>query len=434
MGDKLNVCLLSDAFPPVIDGVANAVLNYADAISGKYGSAVVAVPNYPGVVDNYPYNVVRYPSINTTKSIGYRTGIPFWPGSVRELVKTDVDIIHSHCPFVSTLIARSLRASANAPIVLTYHTKYDIDIKNAVELGFIQSAAIKFIVSNIEACDEVWVVSNGAGENLRSLGYMGKYTVMENGVDFPQGSAAPEEIDKISAEYRLDPNIPVFLYVGRMMWYKGIRTILDGLFRAKMNGLRFKMIFVGGGGDIAEIKECTDMLQLTDDCIFTGIVKNRQKLRAFCSRADVFLFPSTFDTNGIVVREAAACGLASILIRGSCAAEGVTDGHSGILIEETAEAMCDALLRISQDRESIKTMGQNAMGELYLSWEDAVGRAYERYPAIIENYKNSLRETGEIQDNKLFQLAYDIEKSMEKLRVYTAKHKATSKLRKIKLR
>ena len=431
MSDKLNVCLLNESFPPVIDGVANAVLNYADIIQRKHGKAVVAVPYYPDVIDKYPYHVVRYPSIDTMKSIGYRTGIPYWPSAIRELVKCDIDIIHSHCPFVSTLVARSLRASANAPIVLTYHTKFDIDIKNAIELGFMQTAAIKFIVSNIEACDEVWVVSEGAGENLRSLGYTGSYIVMENGADFPRGAADIEKITAVSTEYKLEENIPVFLFVGRMMWYKGIRIILDGLFRAKMQGLRFKMLFVGGGGDLNEIKECAAKLRLMDSVIFTGVVKDRQKLRALFSRADMFLFPSTFDTNGLVVREAAACGLASVLIRGSCAAEGIVDGHHGVLIEENAIALADAIMHLANDRDSMKAMGQNAMHELYLSWEDAVGRAAARYQLVRENYKCTQRYV-DFQDNKLFKLADDIENAMEKLRQYREKHKGTSKRIKIK--
>lgn len=433
MSDKLNVCILSDSFPPLIDGVANAALNYAEIIQRQHGNAVVAAPNYPGFEDDYPFRVVRFPSINTTKSIGYRTGIPYWPSTARDLAKCDFDVIHSHCPFVSTLIARSLRASVNAPIVLTYHTKYDIDIKNAVELGFIQTAAIKFIVSNIEACDEVWVVSKGAGENLRSLGYTGNYIVMENGADFPQGSSSPEEIAAVSAEYRLEEDVPVFLFVGRMMWYKGIRLILDGLSRAKKQGLRFQMLFVGDGGDIGEIKECARMLRLTDDCIFTGIIKDRHKLRALFSRADLFLFPSTFDTNGLVVREAAACGLASVLIRGSCAAEGVVDGYHGVLIEENSVALSDAVLRLSSDRGIMNTLGQNAMRELYTSWEDAVGRATVRYQIVRENYECTQRYF-DFQDNKLLKLAIDIESAMERLRQYRERYKETNRRSRIRLR
>ena len=389
MDDKLNVCLLNESFPPVIDGVANAVLNYADIIQRKYGNAVVAAPKYPGIKDDYPYRVIRYPSINTMKSVGCRVGIPYWPSAVRELVKCDIDIIHAHSPFVSTLVARSLRASANVPIVLTYHTKFDIAIKNAVESGLLRSAAIKFIVANIQACDEVWVVSEGAGENLKSLGYKGSYIVMENGADFPRGSATAEEIDAISAEYHLESNVPVFLFVGRMMWYKGIRIILDGLLHAKLQGLRFKMLFVGDGGDFEEIKACARALGLADDIIFTCIVTDRKKLRAFFSRADLFLFPSTFDTNGLVVREAAACSLASVLIKGSCAAEGITDGRHGVLIDENAASLTDALLRLAGDRDGMKSMGKNALEEIYVSWDDAVGKAAERYQIVRENYKNT---------------------------------------------
>ncbi|SHI10729.1 Glycosyltransferase involved in cell wall bisynthesis [Sporobacter termitidis DSM 10068] len=434
MDDKLNICLLNESFPPVIDGVANCVLNYAENIQKNSGNAIVAVPHYPGVTDDYPYRVVRYPSINTTKSIGYRTGIPYWPATLRELMKSDIDLIHTHCPFVSTMFARALRSAVNAPIVLTYHTKYDIDIKNAVELGFIQAAAIKFIVSNIEACDEVWVVSEGAGENLKSLGYTGGYRVMENGVDLPRGQAAPEEIAEICAEYGLEDGVPTFLYVGRMMWYKNIRLTLDGLFRAKLRGARFRMVFVGSGADFEEIKICANALGLTKECVFTGIVKDRKKLRAFFSRADMFLFPSTFDTNGIVVREAAACGLASVLVRGSCAAEGITDGRHGILIDENADALADAVLRVAHDQAAARVMGKTAMEEIYLSWEDAVGRATARYPQVIKDYKSSQPEHGDFQAGKLFKLADDIELGLTKLKVYRNKHRSSGVHKRLRIK
>ena len=75
--EKINVCLLNDSFPPAIDGVANTTVNYAKIINKDLGKASVVTPNYPGVVDNYDFNVYRYPSIDTTDFIGYRAGIPF---------------------------------------------------------------------------------------------------------------------------------------------------------------------------------------------------------------------------------------------------------------------------------------------------------------------------------------------------------------------
>lgn len=79
-------------------------------------------------MDDYPFPVVRYPSIDTTKMTGYRAGNPFAPAAVAELAAMDFDIIHTHCPVVSTLLARSLREAIDKPVVFTYHTKFDIDI------------------------------------------------------------------------------------------------------------------------------------------------------------------------------------------------------------------------------------------------------------------------------------------------------------------
>lgn len=98
-GEKgLNVCLLNDSFPPVIDGVANAVVNYARVIWGRYGRCTVVTPEYPGVKDEYPFPVVRYPSIDTTRLAGYRTGNPFDPATVARLGGMGFDILHWPLP------------------------------------------------------------------------------------------------------------------------------------------------------------------------------------------------------------------------------------------------------------------------------------------------------------------------------------------------
>lgn len=392
MDEKLRVCLLNDSFPPVLDGVANTVVNYAEVIQKKLGSAIVATPSYPGVTDDYSFPVVRYPSIDVSKSVGYRAGLPFSPATIKELTGFKPDIIHSHCPVASNLLARSLRTNIHVPVVMTYHTKFDIDIANAVKSELMQTAAIKLLVGNIRTCDEIWVVSRGSGENLRSLGYKGDYIIMENGVDFPRGKSSPEEIAALRLRHQLDADIPLFLYVGRMMWYKGIRITLDGLKRVRSQGLPFRMIFIGDGGDFEEIKAYAKKLGLSDVCIFTGAIRDRELLKVYYSASDLFLLPSTFDNRPIVVLEAAACGLASLLIRGSSSAENATDGRQALLVNENADALAQAVASVIKDRGLASKMGQCAQDELYISWEEAVGKAYQRYFTIIENYQRKRAE------------------------------------------
>ncbi len=386
----MKVCLMNDSFPPVIDGVANAVVNYAEVIQGKLGSCVVATPEYPGAQDDYSFPVLRYPSLNTEKLVGYRTGLPFEVSTLYKLASGKPDLIHTHCPATSALLARSLRDVTGAPVVLTYHTKFDVDIQKAVRGKFLQEAAIKALVANVDACDEVWVVSRGAGKNLESLGYRGSWRVMENGVDLPRGRAEEAAVRETTEAYNLPPDLPVFLFVGRLMWYKGVRLILDGLSRFRERGHDFRMVFVGSGGDEQEIRDYVEGCALGEKTVFTGAIRSREALRAWYSRADLLLFPSTFDTNGLVVREAAACALPALLVSGSCAAEGILDGENGLLIREDPESLSDKLQSVSPAR--LREIGERAQAELYLSWEESVHRAWNRYGEILELWSGSRKK------------------------------------------
>ena len=383
----MKVVLLNDSFPPVIDGVANVVMNYARILTetGK-AEAVVGTPRYPEAdYSGYPYTVVPYQSFDTTGIVsGYRAGNPFAMKALTQLTAIKPDIIHTHCPVSSTVMARILRNETGAPVVFTYHTKFDVDIARAVSAKFIRKESIKTLVDNISACDEVWVVSRGAGENMRSLGYEGDYRVMPNGVDFEKGRVSAQEVEQALAGYDLPSDVPLFLFVGRMMKYKGLPIILDAMKRLAEEGMDYRMVFVGGGADAEEMQRKARADGISDKVIFTGPEYDRNKLRAWNTRADLFLFPSTYDTNGIVVREAAACGLASVLIKDSCAAEGITDGRNGYIIEENAEAMAARLREVCRDRERVHQVGQHAMDEIYISWNDAVAMAHERYGEIME--------------------------------------------------
>ena len=387
--EKRNVCLINDSFPPAIDGVANAVTNYANIIAKNHGSATVVTPFYPDADDSvFSFPVVRYPSVDMTKYVGYRAGLPFSPEVMNTLEMSGFDIIHSHCPITSMLLARALRDRIGVPLVFTYHTKFDIDIANAVKNRLLQEEAAKLLVQNIAACDEVWTVSRGAGENLRKLGYEGDYLVMPNAVDFPRGRVSEKLVAQVTEGYDLPAGLPVFLFVGRMMWYKGIRIILDALKLLQDKGQDFRMVFVGAGNDKEEICAYSGSLALDGKVFFAPPIHDRERIRGWYCRGDVFLFPSTFDTNGLVVREAAACALPSVLVKGSCAAEDVCDGVNGFLIEENAQSMAAMLETLCKHRELVKRVGVGAQRDLYMSWEDAVAAAYGRYQTVIENYKS----------------------------------------------
>ena len=391
MQSPKTICLLNDSFPPLIDGVANAVKNYAEQITQQGNNAIVVTPKHPDADDSgFQYPVMRYPSVDIRDKVGYLAGVPFSPELASQISNQNVSLLHSHCPIVSTILARQLRQITNAPLVLTYHTKFDIEISTLMHNKLLQTGSKKALIENISACDEIWTVSNGAGESLRSLGYEGEYIVMPNGVDVPRERLSDELIYAATKGYDLPQNVPVYLFVGRMQWYKGQRLILDALSQLSASGKNFRMIFIGDGADREAMLTYADNLGIADRCIFTGAIHDREILRAWYCRADLFLFPSTFDTNGLVVREAAASSLASVLIRNSCASEGVTDGRNGFLIEENAESLAECLLSLYDSSDIVRRVGDAAARELYISWADAVTAANDRYEIVIDNFRRGI--------------------------------------------
>lgn len=391
MDERQTICLLNDSFPPLIDGVANTVLNYAKVINEQYRKPIVITPNYPGCDDSsYPYPVVRYPSIDLRDKTGYMAGIPFAPDVNKALSGRKISLLHAHCPIVSTMLARELRQIYDVPLILTYHTKFDIDIANIIKSKTLQDIGKRALLENINGCDEVWAVSRGAAENLRALGYEGDCIIMQNGVDLPCGKVDDDLIENTVKLYDLPENVPVFLFVGRIMWYKGLKIIADGLAKISAVGKDFRMVFIGQGADCDALKSYIQSIGIYSKCIFTGAIHNRDQLRAWYCRSDLFLFPSTFDTNGLVVREAAACSLASVLIRGSCAAEDIVDGQNGFLIEENADSMYACLRSLLDKPERMRHVGETASKEIYISWETAIQKALERYEIVIDRYNSGV--------------------------------------------
>lgn len=393
MKDKLKIGLGSDAFPPTTDGISNVVQNYAYQISRGLGEPVIITPKNPNQQDcKYDYEIFRYKSWWLPSKEGYSIGWPFKDELHQAIINMNFDILHSHAPLATSYYFRRVVEKKKIPVVLTYHTKYEYDIDRRVPTKPAKDFAYHFLLNNINAADEVWVTSNGTVDSLRKLGYEGDYILMPNGCDMPVVAVSENEIKEMKQKLNIAQNVPVFIYSGRMIWYKNIRLILDACSKLKRDGKEFKLIMLGFGADENAIKRYINKLGLWNNVIWTGKIIDRRTIQEYYIVSDILLFPSVFDTNGLVVREAASAATPSLLVRGSCAAEGITDGETGFLCMESAHSIASTLEKIADNRELIRKVGGNAQSDIYISWEDAVKKAYDRYHIVIDNFniKNNL--------------------------------------------
>lgn len=387
--NKLKIAIGTEAFPPTIDGISTVAKCYADIINEKYGEAIVVTPKNPNQEDyKYPYEIYRYQSLFTFGE-GYPVGWPFKEKFATDIIAKNVDILHSHCPIATSYFYRRINRIFRIPQVLTYHTKYEYDIEDRVPIWAIRHRAYGFLLNNIKSADEVWVTSHGTVDSLRKIGYEGDYVVMPNGCDLPKFDTTDDMKAMMRRKHNIPNDVPILLFVGRMMWYKNIRITLDACKLLKDEGRDFRMIMVGMGPEENQIKRYCAKLGLNDKVIFTGQILDRTELQMYYGTADLQVFPSIFDTNGLVVREAAASATPTIVVHDSCASEGIKDGETGFICLESAHSVARTIDKIIDNKDLLNRVGLNARNEIYISWDESIGKAYERYQVVIDKFKST---------------------------------------------
>ena len=377
----------NESFPPIVDGVANVVKNYAYWIDKKYGRSAVITPKHPDSADDYDFDVFRYSSIKVPTRNEYRFGLPrmdifFW----RDLKKVPFDIVHAHCPFSSGMAARTISKIFDVPFVATFHSKYRDDFKAALKADRLVDRVLSKIADFYESADEVWVVNEASTETLREYGYTGDVYIMENGCDIQVQYPSKETADEINAMFHLDPNVPLFMYIGQHVWQKNLKIAIEAIKRIKDKGEKIHMLFVGDGPKREEMEQMVKEFGIKDFVTFAGRIYDRDVVAKIYLRSSAMLFPSLYDTSSLVPREAAACGCPTVFVRGASTSQGITE-ENGFLIENSAESLADTVSLIIRDKERAEKVGDNARRTVYRSWEDAVSVAYERYLYLIDAKK-----------------------------------------------
>lgn len=377
---EYNIGLFNESFPPVMDGVAVCVENYARWMQEKVGGVSVITPRNPGAdYSDKAYEVLDYLSVPVPFRPPYVTGISEMdPSFLKQILKRRFRIVHAHSPFVAGLTAARVARVQKIPLVATFHSKYRDDFSRVIP-GPMVDVLIKEIVRFYKKADAVWVPQESVKDVLFSYGYKGPVDVMPNGCDLA-GDYPESYFREARASFGLDDGTLAFLYVGQHIWEKNLRLTIEALARVKE--LPFRMFFVGTGYAENEMKELVKQLGIAGKVSFAGRVTDRERLKQYYAAADLFLFPSLYDTDGLVVREAAALDTPSIMLKEASASGMLTDGETGFKIAGTLDEY-EALLRaLAADPDRRKAVGRGARS-IVRSWEDIAGEALDRYNAIL---------------------------------------------------
>jgi glycosyltransferase involved in cell wall biosynthesis len=383
---EANIGLFNESFPPVMDGVAVCVQNYAYWLQKKVGGVSVITPSKNGAdYSQYPYEVLDYLSVPVPFRSPYVTGIAQIDPLLRnKLSKRHFKLVHAHSPFSAGLMAAHVARTQKIPLVATFHSKFKDDFLKVLPVDMVVDQAIKILMEFFNRADEVWVPQASVADVIHEYGFKGQVEVVDNGCDLV--ADYPDSFfQDARAALGIAPEEFVMLFVGQHIWQKNVRLVIDGLEQVK--DLPFRMFFVGTGYAADEMKELVKEKGLENKVHFTGMLTEREQITRYYAAADLFLFPSLYDNAPLVVREAAALHTPSVMVAESTAATILKDGENGFLVSNETEDFAQCIRRLMADPDLVKRVGMEASRSIVRSWEDVVDEVLDRYNALISRKK-----------------------------------------------
>ncbi|MBQ9989122.1 MAG: glycosyltransferase [Clostridia bacterium] len=379
----MRIALCTDTFLPIVDGVGRVVYHYADLLACRGHQVYVLCPQYnAGYRGQYPFEIVDYAGVPVPGRAQYAAGIPAIDRHYHNRLKSiELDLIHAHSPGPSGLHGLHLAKKRRVPLIGTFHSKYYEDFYRATHSKKLAGLGTHFVAGFYAKCREVWAVSRSAGETLFSYGYTGSIVHMENGTELCE---IPTDPGALLMPLRL-PEKPMLLYVGQIDNKKNLPMVLDACALAARQA-DFILVLAGQGQDSAALTKQAHRLGLADRVFFIGHVNDAALLRALYARAVLFVFPSLYDTAGLVVREAAMMGTASVVVHGSAAAESVIHRVNGYHCQNHAQSLSDALIAALQNPPQAKALGMAARRTIPILWENVIDKVINRYSRLV--YEN----------------------------------------------
>ncbi len=375
---------LTETFPPMQDGVGRVCWAYCSTLEKKGHTAYYIAPEDP--------DHSRFPDLRTLTYRGiqipgqnYRFGVPDWsPEFRRQIREIPFDILHIHSPFLSARVALEIRKeNPRIPIVATFHSKYYDDAFKITHSKTISGGIVNLVLGVYNKCDAVWALNKETADVLRAYGYKGAIDISPNGTDIYDIDRAGAE--KARENLGIGPEKKILLFVGQISRKKNIHSILQAAAILKKEGLDFTLLLAGDGPDRGNLGRLAEKLDIQDRARFLGFIRNGDDLHNLYAMADLFVFPSLYDNAPMVVREAAVNGTASVLVRGSCSAEGIEDGVNGFLCEDSPEDIARAIKR---GLDGAKEAGAAARKTIPQPWDEIMDSVLEKYAALIEKRKN----------------------------------------------
>lgn len=381
----MKISMFTEVFLPKIDGVVTRVTRHLDQLAEMGHEVQLFAPgNPPETYAGFTVQPVRgvsfkpvYPEITV--------GLPT-PAIAQRMKEFQPDIVHAVNPVALAAYGVLSARRRDIPLIASFHTNVP-EYTESLKIGWLRQPAAWWI-RNLHNQAEMNLVTSGPMMDKAHASGMRNVKLWPKAVDtvgYTPERYSREMRDRMSGGY---PEAPLVVYVGRLSLEKDLDRLVGIMARLREQVPTARLAMVGSGPQQDELKKMLDPAWTT----FTGYMSGPQLAQAFAS-GDVFVFPSTTETLGLVALESFASGVPVVGARAGGIPFVIEEGETGFLVdpEGSDEVWAQRIAQVLDDEHLRKRLGANAREEAERwSWRASTEKVVDYYQESIDLHARRL--------------------------------------------
>lgn len=379
----MRIAIFSNTYKPTISGVVTSINMFRQGLMQTGHEVHLFVPEYQDYQDKEPY-IFRYPALDLPKGLDLdlSLALPFNRSILPTIRGIKPALIHTQHPFMMGGLAATLAEDLELPLVFTFHTRYIEHIKSYVPLvsDLAEVVAEEFISRYLNRCSHIIAPTASIRDFIQqSYDLDIPVTVVPTPLDLSQYQHLEPERIRTNLEVT---EASVLLFVGRLAPEKNLDFLLRAFARIVNVRPQTRLLLVGQGPYKDTLQKMTRKMDLGQQVIFTGSLPHTE-IPHFAAAADLFVFPSLTDTQGLVLTEAMAAGTPVVAVEAPGPVDVLAEG-GGILVPADEEDFAEAVLTLLDDEARRQAMAETALQVVQrYAIPETTQRLLDVYEAVI---------------------------------------------------
>ncbi len=342
----MRIGIFSECFNPVLNGVVVSINTFRKELEKRGHQYFIFTTDNPAC-NRKDDSACRYPIMLDFRGKGGRYPIS-WPQSARRQAKKiasyKLDLIHSQHLLGLGLLGLKAGKLLKIPTILTYHT---LLAEYAHYSPVFPTLVRKYLIRQSRVIcnkyDQIITPSESMKKILVSYGVKTPIEAIPTGINIADYQN-PYSREELVTKWQVPKEKKLLLYVSRIAKEKNVGFLFEAIKKLNQKRNDFHLLMIGGGPELSLYRKKIIDWQLDKIATFTDMLPKAETNRYF-GAADIFIFPSVTETQGIVVTEAMAAGTPAVAINQMGPSDIISDGDDGFLValnvdEFTAKIEC----------------------------------------------------------------------------------------------